>query len=170
MSARLSPCTLCCVQIDELHQGKREKRVIQYSKSSKARRSSSPRSSCTMRPPMRSIEGISTAASQECLRGAVPPSAPHIGDAEVKNAGSKRGIGFALLENLGEMVAHCLPRRRRSRGSGPPRSRQRSVRSRSPLACRRRPSRSAESRRRRGPPPRAPTPRRACRSACGHRR
>ncbi len=40
---------------------------IQYSKSSNARRSFSPCTSCTMRPPSRSIEGISMAASPERL-------------------------------------------------------------------------------------------------------
>ena len=37
---------------------------IQYSKSSKARRSFSPCTSCTMRPPIRSIDGISMATSR----------------------------------------------------------------------------------------------------------
>src|ERR1700739_1659920 len=52
--------------------GKRENFSIQYSKSSNERRSFSPCTSCTILPPIKSIEGISMAASQKLQRQPVP--------------------------------------------------------------------------------------------------
>ena len=102
------------VEIDELDQRKaRRTSSIQYSKSSKARRSFSPCTSWTMRPPSRSMEGISMGASRECRRRKFRFEGAGARDAEVEDAGGERGVGLAAREDIGEVLRRCLRRRRR---------------------------------------------------------
>src|ERR1700722_16984691 len=117
--ARLSPWRMAASRSINCTMGYLEKRSIQYSKSSKASLSFSPCTSWTMRPPIKSIEGISMCSLYGCMKVSAGPAdaddcASHLGleregvaDGEVEYAGGERHIGLAAIlastEALGDV-------------------------------------------------------------------
>src|SRR6266478_918362 len=88
-----------------------EKRSIQYSKSSKASLSFSPWTSWTMRPPMRSIEGISI-RSFLAFPGSVPPPLwGYLGRKILVFNGLQRGGGCKILVTNGLCAKYLLSMR-----------------------------------------------------------
>src|ERR1700722_4402172 len=119
IKARLSPWRMAASRSINCTIGYFEKRSIQYSKSSKASLSVSPCTSWTMRPPIKSIEGISICSLYGCLKMSAGQAHADagaqqfgferagVGDAEVEDAGGEGGVGLAahcaVAEDLGEV-------------------------------------------------------------------
>src|ERR1700731_3628694 len=99
IKARLSPWRMAASRSINWTTGYLEKRSIQYSKSSKASLSFSPCTSWTMRPPIKSIEGISICSLYGCLEWSAGQADTDAGALEF---GLERaGVGDAEVEDAG---------------------------------------------------------------------